>query len=437
MTIDEHPEAGRHKLTLELFQLFGAVRRDDINRIEALITAGADINGATPGTGYTPLMWATSAEATRTLLHAGASVHARNREGLTSLMWAISRNNVPDEAALIANELIDAGADVEARDNNGQTPLNWARRHRDRSREPRLRQIAEELVSVLQATADTCSASPELRARGASSMQCKSRRDIRPLPVFVINLDRRPDRWEAMSAQMNRLGIEATRIAAIDKHRLRIDDPALDRLGDGHVACLHSHCKAMEAFLDTDAAAALIMEDDVEIGAELPDLIADLSWWPPDHDLVKVQSPINETLIWLDKPVGSTPTGRSLRPIRLSALGAYGYLVGRETAWGIKALRPSNLHMPIDHLLFDLKNSRLARRSRPLQMTPGVIRHLPFERFGSETGVGAINGKELWKPSRAIRVYNRIHWLKGVVTGSARKVSVSYRSIMEESGDRS
>ena len=269
-------------------------------------------------------------------------------------------------------------------------------------------------------------------------MQRKSRQSRQTLPVFVINLDRRPDRWEAMSAQMDRLGIEATRIAAIDKHRLRIDDPSLDRMGDGHVACLHSHCRAMEAFLDTDAAAALIMEDDVEIGAELPELIADLSWWPPDHDLVKLQSAINrKTLIWLDKPVGSTPTGRSLRPIRLSALGAYGYLVGRETAWGIKALRPSDLHMPIDHVLFDLKNSRLARRSRPLQMTPGVIRHLPYERFGSETGDSAINGKKLWKPSRATRLYYRIHWIRGVVTGSARKGSVSYRSIMEDSGETS
>ena len=151
MTDDGRPEAGRFKLTRELF---GAVRKDDIGRIEALIEAGADVNGAAPKTGYTPLMWSTSAEATRTLLHAGANVHARDREGHTSLMWVISKNNVPDEAARIANELIDAGADVEARDNKGQTSLYWARRHRDRLREPRLRQIAEELVSVLQAASD-------------------------------------------------------------------------------------------------------------------------------------------------------------------------------------------------------------------------------------------------------------------------------------------
>ena len=251
------------------------------------------------------------------------------------------------------------------------------------------------------------------------------------LPVYVVNLDRRPDRWAAMSAQSERLGLKATRIAAIDKHKLRIDDPALDRLKAGHVACLHSHCKAMETFLDTDAPAALIMEDDVEIGPEVPKLITNLSWWPPEYGLVKLQSPIKpETLIWLDKPVGSTPTGRLLRPIRYSALGAYGYLIDRETAWGLKALRPADRHMPIDHVLFDLKNSWLARRSRPLQMTPGAIRHLPYEYFGSETGESKINGRKLWKPSPAVRLYHRIHWIAAILSGRARKDTVSYCPVM-------
>ena len=119
-----------------------------------LVVQLSDRVGASRWTGYTPLMWATSAEATRTPVYAGASGHARDRDGHTPLKWAISRNNVPDEAARIANELIDAGADVKARDNRGQTSLYWARRQRDRLPEPRLRKIAEELVSILRAASD-------------------------------------------------------------------------------------------------------------------------------------------------------------------------------------------------------------------------------------------------------------------------------------------
>ena len=40
------------------------------------------------------------------------------------------------------------------------------------------------------------------------------------LPVFVINLDRRPDRWAAMSTQLDRLGIGAVRIPAVDARLL-------------------------------------------------------------------------------------------------------------------------------------------------------------------------------------------------------------------------
>ena len=111
------------------------------------------------------------------------------------------------------------------------------------------------------------------------------------LPVYVINLDRRPDRWAAMSAQLDRLGIEAARIPAIDKESLA-GDPALLRMGAGHVACARSHYKAMQALVDCGASAALVLEDDVEVGEEVPALISSLEWWPGEHGLVKLQSTI-------------------------------------------------------------------------------------------------------------------------------------------------
>jgi ankyrin repeat protein len=45
------------------------------------------------------------------LLRQGASVDARDREGITPLMWAVNRGNLP-----LIQFLIDAGADVNARD---------------------------------------------------------------------------------------------------------------------------------------------------------------------------------------------------------------------------------------------------------------------------------------------------------------------------------
>ncbi len=247
------------------------------------------------------------------------------------------------------------------------------------------------------------------------------------LPVYVINLDRRPDRWAAMSAQMDRLGIEATRIAAVDKESLA-GDPALLRMGAGHVACARSHYKAMQALVDCGAPAALVLEDDVEVGEEVPALIASLEWWPGEHGLVKLQSTIApDRRIWLGPAVGATPSGRALRPIMGNHLGAYGYLIDYDAALEVLETAPAT-PMPIDHLLFNLGNSHLAHSLAPLQMTPGAIRHLPYEAFGSDTGTSRIDGRKLWKPGCMTRLALRTAWIKATARGRSERTGVGYRS---------
>ena len=123
-------------------ELVNKVRQGDISRTKVLITSGADVNSATPSTGYTPLM------------------------------WVISKYNVPDQAAQIAKELIDAGADVNAKDNNGMSALDWARVHRDRLCEPRPKRIAQQVVSILEsATVDPLR---RLEAAGFTREQAKA-----------------------------------------------------------------------------------------------------------------------------------------------------------------------------------------------------------------------------------------------------------------------
>lgn len=247
------------------------------------------------------------------------------------------------------------------------------------------------------------------------------------LPVYVINLDRRPDRWAAMSAQMDRLGIEATRIPAIDKERLE-GDPALLRMGAGHVACARSHYKAMQALVDCGAPAALILEDDVEVGEEVPALIASLGWWPGEYGLVKLQNTIApDRRIWLGPAVGATPSGRALRPIMHNHLGAYGYLIDYDAALEVLETAPAT-PMPIDHLLFNLGNSHLAHSLSPLQMTPGAIRHLPYEKFGSDTGESRVNGRKLWKPGCMTRLLLRTAWIKATARGRSERAGVGYLS---------
>ena len=120
------------------------------------------------------------------------------------------------------------------------------------------------------------------------------------IPIYVINLDRRPDRMRSIAGQLDRLGLEATRVPAVDARNLTDDelraraDPdaghrlrALDR---AEVACTLSHLRAMEMFLAAaPAPAALILEDDAELAPDTPSLMQSTDWWPAGSKVIRLE----------------------------------------------------------------------------------------------------------------------------------------------------
>ena len=205
------------------------------------------------------------------------------------------------------------------------------------------------------------------------------------LPVFVINLDRRPDRWAAMSAQLDRLGIGAERIPAVDARLLAAQEeewgqgtdrgpPGCD-LSSGEAACVWSHRKAMRAFLDTSERAALILEDDAELAPDTPSLLESVDWWPPDARVIRLETGIISPAKWcqLWPASAETPTGRRVHRFERWTPGSAAYLVNREAA-AFALPHFDDPAMPMDTLLFDHRRSRLARELRALQIVPGAAR---------------------------------------------------------------
>ena len=90
-------------------------------------------------------------------------------------------------------------------------------------------------------------------------------------PIYCINLDGQPERWEYMENQFKYWEIEDyTRISAYDGR----DDDLSDiikgiyptNMTSGEIGCTTSHLKAMKHFLDnSDAPYAIIMEDDCDM----------------------------------------------------------------------------------------------------------------------------------------------------------------------------
>ncbi len=96
--------------------------------------------------------------------------------------------------------------------------------------------------------------------------------------VFVINLDRSPDRLRAIRENADAHGIELTRIPAVDGGKLPPDRPLpVDRktferihgkrILPGEIGCYLSHLDVLETIAAGDDPHAVIVEDDVRFDA--------------------------------------------------------------------------------------------------------------------------------------------------------------------------
>ncbi len=155
-----------------------------------------------------------------------------------------------------------------------------------------------------------------------------------PYAVLVLNLDRNPERWDAVQDQfrgcrapIHRLaGIEGVRLAAPAVQRLtgRADAPR------GTLGCFLSHAAAWQAVLDRGLAQALVVEDDVIPMIDLPPRIA----LPPGYDVCFVNGRLNRQTdaSWTTRPLLDVMQGF---PAWENAPGGDGYFV---SAAGARAL---------------------------------------------------------------------------------------------------
>lgn len=120
------------------------------------------------------------------------------------------------------------------------------------------------------------------------------------IPVFVINLDRSPDRYARVAESAAQHGIKIERVAGVDGAALDlaslsgVDPRIFSRVNGrpmlpGEAGCYLSHMKAIQAFLDSGSDLALICEDDVDFTADTMPFMRDLSTFE-GWDVVKLFS---------------------------------------------------------------------------------------------------------------------------------------------------
>ncbi len=176
------------------------------------------------------------------------------------------------------------------------------------------------------------------------------------MPVFVINLVRRPDRREHMQVIGRAAGVDLTFVPAVDAG----DAAAVVDLGPPlgvitgrersrmDYACTSSHRVCWRKIVDDGIAHAIILEDDVLLAPDFA-RIARTGWIPDDADIVKLETDNNR--VHLRNRAWCPSIGRHVGRLSGPHLGAAGYLISRAAAerlWQETVIPPDI----IDHILF-------------------------------------------------------------------------------------
>ncbi|MBA8904493.1 glycosyltransferase family 25 protein [Aminobacter ciceronei] len=173
------------------------------------------------------------------------------------------------------------------------------------------------------------------------------------MKIFVINLDRAPQRLERMASLFGELGLDFTRVSAVDGRDLagrQARKGMYYDLGSGEIGCFLSHIKCWDAATKADGEYTAIFEDDVHFGAGARELLVDTIWIPADADVVKLETTLVRTLV--DRDSAARAGDRSVRRLRDTHPGTGAYIVSREGARKLLELS-ADFADPVDQFMFN------------------------------------------------------------------------------------
>ena len=248
-----------------------------------------------------------------------------------------------------------------------------------------------------------------------------SRRDVGAMsvPVFIINLDRSPERLTKISQRLAILGVNFSRVQAIDGLELPIDDLARYQAKDiawsplkaGEIGCFLSHRKCWEMIERSPYNFGCVMEDDAVISDRFPEAIISARNLPDYVDVLKLDTTFKR--VWLDRGSIAVHSIHASR-LRSGHYGAGAYIVSKNAAKVLLA-KSKTFAIGVDVFLFDPLIGA-AHDLRVYQCAPAVCGHDYFIYPGKETDTTI--GVE-----RHYSIDNKLSWRLKKWSDEIRKVS--------------
>jgi glycosyl transferase, family 25 len=201
------------------------------------------------------------------------------------------------------------------------------------------------------------------------------------IPVWVINLKKRPDRLEKIGSRLDDLGIVWQRIDAVDgqiceEYLLKNTNKSgeIGPLSNSTRACSASHYVFWEKLLNSESFYGVLLEDDVELSNDFYELLCDVSWIPEDTSIIKLEkflpNRVSKVLLGgvVSNAINST---RHVHRMFSRHTGAAAYLMSKKGAkYALNWSFPFTV--PVDHLLFNETVSKLSSSLKPYILVPPV-----------------------------------------------------------------
>jgi glycosyl transferase, family 25 len=216
------------------------------------------------------------------------------------------------------------------------------------------------------------------------------------IPIYLINLDRRSDRRAFMADQLAGMAVDWERVPALDaaaasdaelSAEVAPEDHVI-RMGRGSQACAVTNFAIFRRVAAGEAPAAVILQDDTELSPDLAGFVASADWIPGGIGLVQFEKwSRRATSKLLGPALGRSPVpGRTIRRLHSRTGGAGCFLITRAAARRFLAGK-AILRMPIDHLLFNLNLSPIAREVGVAMVVPALARQA-WGQFSSDIQPG-------------------------------------------------
>jgi glycosyl transferase family 25 len=216
---------------------------------------------------------------------------------------------------------------------------------------------------------------------------------VRAMKIFLINLDRHPDRLAHMRNQLNGIGFE--RLSAVDGSDRPPTAKGLTRF---ELACLESHRAAWRKFLQGGDAGACFLEDDLHVWPGFAELIESEAWIPADAHSVKLDTYLQAVEI-SDKTLAVG--GRGIARLHSRHQSSAAYVLTREGAARYLELT-ADASLPADYSLFPSRPGRAGLRIYQLIPAVAIQDHLlPPEQGGRAFATGMAGADGSAQPRRA------------------------------------